>query len=1063
MLTLPWTEVLTTNWDTLLEKSAQEILYPAYDVINFEKELATSQSPRIVKLHGSIGTNEDFTFSQEDFRKYPENYAVFVNFARHVLIENDLCLLGFSGDDPNFIHWAGWVRDRLNNKARKIYLVTLNLSAAKRKYLESINIIPIDLGAIVEDYTDSGLKHKKALELFLEAINVEKPVQDKDWTPCDFHEHRIKFDPTHENWNRLFNDGEYAVSVIKPFIVDLQRNRESYPNWLIIPKSLGNELESNLPPLSSRTIDSFDQPSKASILYEFAWRYKILYKQLPKWLLEELSKLMLHSNIDETLAKGKQVEIYLLLLRDARLSQDLGSFERWRNLAEQNSHQFETTLAEIAYEEALWARDRFDYQKLEELEESINGSDAIWPLRRASLLSEIGKEEDAKKIISDTYKKLRKAVKRQPNSVYLVSRLAWVHLMLRGLDWEMAKDWSHQYEEFKADPWDLIDDIKREILQKRLKYASTQDVEPLFDAGSYRTVSASLLKPSALKEAIELTRFLAITDYLGIPAQKVFTSTVNDLLNAGHFKRDWFYCILAIKVANSEDSDTIKSAFSRLGSTTQSVEETSELVMALMNGVKYWQKSSINDVTFKVTKQRVLLEVIARLSVKLSSEDAQKCFMFGVEFAKSGDCEHWWLYKSLKHTLKYSWSAINEQGKSNLLGMCLEFPLAKELGIKNQYWEWPNPEPDGIFSRNDTPAIRNRLNVLIEAVGDGSREALLRLIPLAQNKLLHAEELALLGEKIWKSTNEDKLPLFKDIYPFAWLLLPSNNPTKTRQNISDLLFNSEGILPLEMQLISISSATTLESPLFPNSTQAINLFKKLLSWKPEVEDQDDPFHSTASRNSNLLRNIGEVLARSIAPSLKNKHLKNVKNFDAILSLAKEHETTHALAALPYFLLPEKEKRANEIETIIRQNFFSSDYLSVTASVFAIFNWMKLSHQNKIRYPEHLTSMLLFSIEAGRTIGLTSVLYYIRKFISNKWLNQNEIEHLSNLLPILFSNMHYEKAYVDRSIEVSVPIIRVEIVKTVKKLNTINPSDALSNLIEEAKKDLLPEVRSAASM
>ena len=134
---------------------------------------------------------------------------------------------------------------------------------------------------------------------------------------------------------------------------------------------------------------------------------------------------------------------------------------------------------------------------------------------------------------------------------------------------------------------------------------------------------------------------------------------------------------------------------------------------------------------------------------------------------------------------------------------------------------------------------------------------------------------------------------------------------------------------------------------------------------------------------------------------------------------------------------------------------------LTGSVFN--EKQQLSHQNKIRYPEHLTSMLLFSIEAGRTIGLASVLHYIREFISNKWLNQNEIEHLSNLLPVLFSNMHYEKPYIDRSIEVSVPLIRVEIVNTVRKLNAINPSDTLSNLIEEAKKDLLPEVRSAASM
>lgn len=95
LLALPWAEVLTTNWDTLLERAAKHINTPVYDTVSQVTDLTSSYSPRIVKLHGTIGISNHFIFTEEDFRTYPQRYAAFVNFARQTFIENDLCLLGF--------------------------------------------------------------------------------------------------------------------------------------------------------------------------------------------------------------------------------------------------------------------------------------------------------------------------------------------------------------------------------------------------------------------------------------------------------------------------------------------------------------------------------------------------------------------------------------------------------------------------------------------------------------------------------------------------------------------------------------------------------------------------------------------------------------------------------------------------------------------------------------------------------------------------------------------------------------------------------------------------------
>ena len=59
LLELPWSEVLTTNWDTLLERASEEIHQPVYSIVSKQEDLSSARSPRIVKLHGTIDVTKD--------------------------------------------------------------------------------------------------------------------------------------------------------------------------------------------------------------------------------------------------------------------------------------------------------------------------------------------------------------------------------------------------------------------------------------------------------------------------------------------------------------------------------------------------------------------------------------------------------------------------------------------------------------------------------------------------------------------------------------------------------------------------------------------------------------------------------------------------------------------------------------------------------------------------------------------------------------------------------------------------------------------------------------------
>lgn len=105
LLSLPWSDVFTTNYDTLLEKALPSVYDRKYDLILSASDIPGGMKPRIVKLHGSFPSHRPFIITEEDYRTYPTKFASFVNMVQQSLMENAFCLIGFSGEDPNFLYW----------------------------------------------------------------------------------------------------------------------------------------------------------------------------------------------------------------------------------------------------------------------------------------------------------------------------------------------------------------------------------------------------------------------------------------------------------------------------------------------------------------------------------------------------------------------------------------------------------------------------------------------------------------------------------------------------------------------------------------------------------------------------------------------------------------------------------------------------------------------------------------------------------------------------------------------------------------------------------------------
>lgn len=163
-----WEQIYTTNYDHLLEYAYKKSGRAGYDdlVIKDAPQLSMGRGTRtIIKLHGDLqnpnaprkfifdgNPHQQYIISEEDYQNYPKQHEAFTQLMRISLLQGVFCLVGFSGDDPNFQAWLSWVRDILSRgvekKAYKIFLVDKSSQMAppdKELFYENHNICYIPL------------------------------------------------------------------------------------------------------------------------------------------------------------------------------------------------------------------------------------------------------------------------------------------------------------------------------------------------------------------------------------------------------------------------------------------------------------------------------------------------------------------------------------------------------------------------------------------------------------------------------------------------------------------------------------------------------------------------------------------------------------------------------------------------------------------------------------------------------------------------------------------------------------------------------------------------------
>lgn len=404
LMDLPWTDVFTTNYDTLLERAADTVTSRRYHVVASQEDLVNSNDvPRIIKLHGSFPSHRPFIITEEDYRTYPVRFAPFVNTVQQSLLENVFCMVGFSCEDPNFLKWIGWIHDNLGkSSSQKIYMISVTpILEAKAKLLFEQNIVVVDLTTIWGDKDVAG-----RIAAFVEALH--KKVAHKEAEDTWFSVNKLP-----QKWQETIA-GRISL---------LQTLNGTYPGWIVLPWKMKNRVSYVLYELDGMDVlEKASWQEKVAYMYECTKFLDIAGRPILPQIAEEFWKILAEMDQYSDKDNEKIQSILLQLLRAFREQAQWEKYEECLGLLQKESLNYEEKQFLFACE---WWKSlyRFEFKNLSaNLERwDLSKGDLYWPLIKGSMYAIIGEVSKAENLLMDNLISLRKSFMRSEKAEYLSS------------------------------------------------------------------------------------------------------------------------------------------------------------------------------------------------------------------------------------------------------------------------------------------------------------------------------------------------------------------------------------------------------------------------------------------------------------------------------------------------------------------------------------------------------------------------------------------------------------------------------------------------------------------
>lgn len=615
LLALPWTDVFTTNYDTLLERAAKHVFNRKYTTVYSKDDLVDASKPRIVKLHGNFHSDNPFTITEEDYRVYPKTNAPFVNTVQQSLLENTLCLIGFSGDDPNFLQWIGWLRDNLENDVSKIYLIgSFNLSTSQIKLLDKRHIVQVNLAD----------NHRDALNIFIDYLSKRARSNNILRWP-------------YNRSNAIIPETDSIEKSIIDAISIWENERKTYPGWVILPEEKRNyflKVTEHWRHVLLREGIAVSEEIQFRFIFELCWRLdKCLFPMDEH--IASLVKRVLNNKYDS----DEKITLGIYLLKSYRQN---GNFSDWNDLYRQLDviENLSSRLrGELDYENALCALFYLDFPKLKNIVQKWNfpRGTPFENAKKAGLLAETGQLQKAIGVVEQALVTIREQQVEtaiSSTNCELLSHESYILCLYQNLVFA-DRNYSYSSEERKeyldrmsalklylCDPIHEYDYFEI-LLSPDYKRQKDTEYHNKYDIGE---TIVSRHSGNSYNEQRNAFAFLLFCEKIGCPfcihnGSGRYDFSIKEAKSAitriSEYRLIWAISVCC-RIADSKAADTL---FSRKAINTLSLEAVNNLCEGFITTLN----ENANDILTEETNGKNFAQVLAKILPEIVSRLAPKC------------------------------------------------------------------------------------------------------------------------------------------------------------------------------------------------------------------------------------------------------------------------------------------------------------------------------------------------------------------------------------------------------------------------------------------------------
>ena len=621
LLSLNWRDVFTTNYDTLLERTIDKINVKFnYKILTSQNDLPGSTHPRIIKLHGSVDSARNYIICEEDYRTYPVQYAPLVNTVQQAMLETQLCLIGFSGDDPNFLNWLGWLRDNMGENCPNIYLVGLfqNMSFAEKMTLENQNITIIDLDDMFDKKVN--VSHQEALNAFLNKLTEYGQENEKIFETVPYENVLFK-----QDFGKAIDDDYFEV--MDTFLSRMKDKTNSYLAFQSTREidNFSNSLMNHLKALLKLKPSSQQVNTLSKIVYLLRKSYSILEDpEANKFnsLIETFSEEKLRN---EKVLLASWVDLALYLLEMYRIDGREQDYTNLLSKIEKTSLNLDGySKEELQIEKCKFLIASFDYtQAIEEIEK-INHDIALdIQLKKVFLYKQIGEEEKGKEL-------LRKASAILAQKKYSENKTAslkgYLNLCARSLMSGMGETFDDSFsdKEYYSNGYNvrnIYNQIKNDVSNSLiLAYNESRGETPGFNPGTYKVKYGTATRKE--QEAVSKPlKYVMFQDLLCLPNtfsdhKEILTLALKGIVPTSIIPT-WKWS----SIIRTNDKKIINSFFTReliVSSDKERIETISDQLFKLVDKFNFDDRFDRRN---RIITQETIFDILSRFSIVMKDEE----------------------------------------------------------------------------------------------------------------------------------------------------------------------------------------------------------------------------------------------------------------------------------------------------------------------------------------------------------------------------------------------------------------------------------------------------------